>query len=139
MYAEPSTTVHSKPMGVSTLTVRGLRIKAHVGWSETEREVAQPVEVDAVIRFSEIPPACYSDELSHTLCYAELSKMIQNRVAEGSFKLLERMAYTLHQALKVRLPSQSLCWIRVTKLHPPVPELAGNTSFSYGDFIPEGH
>jgi 7,8-dihydroneopterin aldolase/epimerase/oxygenase len=138
MQLEPVTKAPNQSPPFTTLTLKGLRCEAKVGWTELERSIPQSVDIDVSIRFSELPPACYSDELTHTICYADLTKLIKERLSEQSFKLIERMAYKIHQAIQVRLTSKSLCWVRVTKLKPPVPDLHGNTSFSYGDFVPEG-
>lgn len=135
---EPLTKARNHPTTFSTLTLRGLRVSAYVGWSEAERLSPQPIDIDICIQFAEPPPACRSDELAHTVCYAELSNIIKTCAANQQFKLIERMAYKLLREIKIRLPAGSLGWIRITKLQIPIPDVHGNASFSYGDFIPEG-
>lgn len=129
--------IGEQPIPISTLRMKGLKINAHLGWSDAERESTQPVMVDVIIQFPEPPPACQSDKLSHTLCYEELSQIIKHYCQHNTFKLIERMAYKLYREIKIRVLSGSQISITVTKLNPPLADLQGNTSFTYGDFSQE--
>jgi dihydroneopterin aldolase len=75
-----------------------------------------------------------SDKLEDTVCYADLIEAARARVAGREFKLVERLAHELYGTLRPLVPPGAELALRVTKLHPPVAELAGGVSFALGDF-----
>lgn len=119
-------------MGV--LEFRGARLDVRLGCSDAERARPQAVDLDVAVRFAELPRACESDDLSHTVCYADLIDAARAACAGREFKLVERLAHELHARLRPLVPAGAALWLRVTKLHPPVEGLAGGVSFALGDF-----
>lgn len=119
-------------MQASTLHVRGLRLVVHLGWGDEERRHPQPIDLDLRIQFAERPPACESDELSGTVCYDKLCEKIRGHCSSKPFRLIERMAFEIHELLSKDLPPGSQLCVKVTKLKLPIEGLTGGVSFTYG-------
>jgi dihydroneopterin aldolase len=119
---------------MSLLEFRGARLSVRLGCGAEERALPQPVDLDVSVRFAELPAACESDKLEDTVCYAELIEAARARLAGREFKLVERLAHELYGTLRPLVPPAAELALRVTKLHPPVAELAGGVSFALGDF-----
>ena len=116
------------------LEFRGARLAVRLGCGAEERARPQPVDLDVSVRFAELPPACETDKLEDTICYADLIEAARARVAGHEFKLVEHLAYELLGTLRPLVPPSAELWLRVTKLHPPVEGLSGGVSFALGDF-----
>jgi dihydroneopterin aldolase len=119
---------------MSLLEFKGARLSVRLGCGADERAIPQAVDLDVAVRFAELPPACESDKLEDTVCYADLIEAARARVAGREFHLVERLAHELLAALRPLVPPGAELWLRVTKLRPPVSELAGGVAFSLGDF-----
>lgn len=119
---------------MAVLEFRGARLRVRLGCSEAERAVPQPVDLDLAIRFAELPPACESDKLEDTVCYAELIDAARDACAGREFHLVERLAHALFLHLRPLVPTGAELWLRTTKLQPPVEGLSGGVAFSLGDF-----
>ena len=113
-------------------------MQVHLGCSVEERADPQAVELDVAVRFAELPRGCETDELRDTVDYCVLIEAARSLCAEREFKLIEHLAAELKARLREQLPGASELWLRVTKLHPPVKDLEGGVSFSFGDWEPPG-
>lgn len=109
------------------LAIESLALQVRLGVPDVERAVPQTVFVALAFQFTEPPAACFSDQISETICYATLAKQLQAFCDTKSFCLLETLGYQLYQHLKTDLLSNfseqpikiRLC---VTK-HPPLKNL----------------
>jgi dihydroneopterin aldolase len=119
---------------MSLLEFKGARLEVRLGCGAEERARPQAVDLDVAVRFAELPPACESDKLSDTVCYADLIAAARAHVAGREFHLVEKLAYELAAVMRPLVPAGSELWLRVTKLRPPVDGLSGGVSFSLGDF-----
>jgi dihydroneopterin aldolase len=119
---------------MSLLEFNGARLSVRLGCGAEERAIAQAVDLDVAVRFAEPPPACESDKLADTVCYAELIAAARAHVAGREFQLVERLAHELLGVFRPLVPPGAELWLRVTKLRPPVAELSGGVAFSIGDF-----
>jgi len=120
----------------TTLTFDKARLNICIGHTEEERQVSQEIDLAVSIRFSEPPPACVTDKLTETICYDELISAARAFCEGQEFQLIERLTNDLHKLLKGMLPASASLWVETTKLNPPVKELYGGVSFSFGDFQP---
>lgn len=129
--------LNTKYKPVNQLTLSRLRLPVHLGWTDEERAVPQLVEANLFIRFPEPPPACQTDELKDTVCYAEICEKLSQGLEGRSFKLIERLAAHFYSTVKEALQSQSLAeaqvQVEVMKINVPIENLMGGTSFTYGD------
>ena len=119
---------------MALLEFRGARLAVRLGCGADERALPQPVDLDLAIRFAELPAACESDKLEDTVCYADLIAVARATVAPREFYLVEHLAHELLAAIRPLVPPGAELWLRVTKLRPPVADLAGGVAFSLGDF-----
>ncbi len=120
----------------SILRLKGLRCQVRLGCSSQEREVHQPVSFDLAFRFAQLPEGCRTDELSDTICYAEMSDWIRKVCALKEYQLIEKLAFDVFRVLRERMPPRVDLWLEATKERPPVADLIGGTSFSLGDWEP---
>src|SRR5262252_5450743 len=118
---------------MALLESNGARLWVRLGCGAEERAQPQAVDLDLAVRFAELPAACESDKLGDTVCYAELIDAARAAVAGREFRLVERLAHELFASLRPLVPPGAELWLRVTKLRPPVAELAGGVAFSLGD------
>jgi dihydroneopterin aldolase len=118
-------------IGSSILHIRKLRLMVHLGCTAEERKTLQPVELDIMLRFHGLPAGTESDNLSETICYSEIAGLLRELISKKEFNLIERLA------LKEKIPTASAeTWISAVKLNPPVQDLNGGVSFSFGDWVP---
>lgn len=117
----------------SLLRIRGIELLVHLGWEEAEREQAQLVRFDIEIQFTQIPVACTSDELTDTICYAELITDLRHQFSKQSFRLIEHLAAAIYDAVKLHMHNNHAnITIQLTK-HPHIEGLNGDVSFSVSD------
>lgn len=130
-----------KPSSINhfVLTVEKVRLEVHLGWTADERKTVQPIEVDIAIRFENAPLACETDELDHTLCYQKIVNALLSLTQNNSFRLIESMSQIFFQEVRKLLPPQTGLWIKVHKLLPPIKEVKGGATFSFGDWNPGSH
>jgi dihydroneopterin aldolase len=121
-------------LGSAILEFRRARLAVRLGCSAEERAAPQPVDLDLAIRFAAPPPACASDRLEQTVCYADLIELARQTVAGREFRLVEHLAHELFARLRPLVPADAQLWLRATKLAPPVEGLAGGVAFSLGEF-----
>jgi dihydroneopterin aldolase len=117
---------------ISMLTIKTVELNVKLGWSEQERQTAQTIWIDIDIYFATPPNACHTDELTDTICYADIILHLQQSLASPSFKLIEHLSWHIHQRIKSLLPPTARLMIHLTK-RPDVPGYAGAVCFSYGD------
>ncbi len=121
-----------KKIFASTLSLQGLELKIHLGWSRAEQLKKQVVVLDVDIFFTTPPIACTTDILQDTLCYDNLVKNIKKDLAKKKFRLIENLGYSLVQIIKKSLPKDAGVSIKVKK-QPGISNLTGGVSFSYGE------
>jgi 7,8-dihydroneopterin aldolase/epimerase/oxygenase len=119
---------------MALLEFKGARLAVRLGCGAEERARPQAVDLDLVVRFAELPPACESDKLEDTVCYAALIDAARALVRGREFHLVEKLAHELVGVFRPLVPPGAELWLRVTKLSPPVAELSGGVSFALGDF-----
>jgi dihydroneopterin aldolase len=119
----------------SQLCIRRVELSVFLGWSEEERKHKQSVFLDIDIVFSTPPPACVTDDLQDTLCYAALTKDLQDYLQKKEFHLIEHLAREIYRFVKSYSSSPTYRhYIHVTK-YPSIPGLLEGVRFSYGDTL----
>lgn len=113
------------------LSVTGLRLNLFVGCLAEEKLCRQPVDIDFSFFFPAAPKGCASDKLDETICYARCIAVIREMTQKRHFYLLEHLGFEIHTALSDVVPEDVCIQVRVTKPHPPLPEVNGGVSFTY--------
>lgn len=117
----------------SSIKLNGLELSVKLGWPQDERLKEQIIRLDVIIRFSEPPKACHSDDLEDTHCYDALTEIIKQFVASRKFRLLEHLGLEIYNLIKHELsPDKEVC-VQITK-KPAILNLTDGVTFCYGDF-----
>ncbi len=101
-----------------TLTLKQYRIDVFLGVDECERQKKQSVFCDIFIYFEDRPLACTSDNLSDTICYDELLKIISNSVGDQQFKLIEKLAKFIFDIIKTNVKYKHKLSVTIYKPNP---------------------
>ncbi|MHA7985279.1 dihydroneopterin aldolase [Rathayibacter sp. CAU 1779] len=78
-------------MNADRITLTGLRVHAHHGVFDFEREQGQDFVVD-VVAWLDLGPAARGDELAATVHYGELAEAVADAVASDPVDLIETVA-----------------------------------------------
>ncbi len=100
------------------IILKGIRFHGHHGTSESERQVGQKYEVDVELVCS-LVTAGRTDNLEHTVDYAEVVDLIVETGTEKSFHLIEALAERSASKVLNRFPVDEVR-ITVKKLSPPI-------------------
>lgn len=118
------------------LSVNRLRIMAHLGFYDKEREERQPVEISLRIYFPEVP-ACALDDHAKFLDYGALCAALTEWATSQQFRLVEYMGMQCFAFIREYLNAHGYghlkLWVQFTKCNPPVPGLQAGTSFTHSD------
>lgn len=100
-----------------TITLRGLRVRAHHGVYDFERENGQDFVVDLVVGI-DLQPASTSDDVAATIHYGELAEKVAAAVASDPVDLIETVA---ERVADVVLGYPAAISVRVTVHKPDAP------------------
>ncbi len=102
----------------SKLELNNLLVDIYLGWTAAERSKKQSIFLDLIIKFPDLPQACFSDELEDTLCYDSLTQDIKKFATTKSFRLIEFFAHELYELLQKKLPRDTEIVLQVKKPKP---------------------
>ena len=89
-----------------SISVDGIELRGRCGVTVEERMVGQTLAVDLRLEPAECP-AGQTDELDDTVNYGRVVQVVREIVEGGEFKLLERLATVISDALWEELTSGS--------------------------------
>lgn len=116
----------------STLSLKDYGLQVHLGCTADERANPQPVKVSVDVGFRERPLGEKSDQLSDSVCYAQICEEL-NATTEGKeFNLVEKLAMDFLTQLRGQFPGH-LVRLSVHKLKPPIANLNGGVVYTCGD------
>lgn len=119
---------------VMEVCLEGVRFHARHGMLEAERKVGNDFELD--IRAEYIPdPTGVADNLSHSLCYAELYALAAAEMSVPS-DTLEHVASRIGMSMLRKWPSLTAAEVAVTKPAPPIPRFRGRAKVVWRWRIP---
>jgi len=98
--------------------VEGLHVYAYHGVMEQERVVGAWFTVSLTVAY-DFCTAIDSDDLSHTISYADLCQVVTDEMAVPS-RLLEHVAGRIVRALRCRWPQIEHVDLRISKDNPPM-------------------
>ncbi|MGQ9836413.1 MAG: dihydroneopterin aldolase [Cyanobacteriota bacterium] len=108
------------------LIVSGLRYYGYTGLHEAEQALGQWFEVDFEV-WTNLRPAARSDQLKDTIDYRAAVLAVAEVVRTQRFALIESLAEAIAEVL-LRTTGASKAKIRLTKCHPPMPDLTGKVT-----------
>lgn len=123
-----------EPIKYHALTISDMSLQVKLGCSSEERSVLQEVRVSLDLHFFEQPPGTISDNLSDTICYAQICKSFENYCQKHEFSLVEKLARDLLLVSRELVHGRALISLRVHKVSPPVQGLIGGVVYRLGDF-----
>ncbi len=100
-----------------TITLRGLRVRAHHGVYDFEREAGQDFVVDVEVGI-DLQPASASDDVATTIHYGELAERVVAAVAADPVDLIETVA---ERVADLVLGYPAATSVRVTVHKPDAP------------------
>lgn len=101
-----------------TLKLNNLQLIATLGVFEFEKEYKQKVKVDIELELLEPPNACNSDEHHDSICYANLSELLQKECDIKSFNMIEFMASFLLKIIQKNINIPANITLDITKKIP---------------------
>lgn len=117
------------------LVIKDLRLWVHLGCSPEERTNPQPISITLKLYFTKPPIGTLTDKLTDTVCYFQITKLIENIISARNFNLIENLTHTIYEAVSNHLNTiehgDATLKVIVNKLSPPIPNVLGGVSFSY--------
>jgi 7,8-dihydroneopterin aldolase/epimerase/oxygenase len=101
-----------------TIVVEGIKLRGRCGVTSEERAVGQTLIVDVALGPIDFP-AARSDDLHDTIDYADVVDLVRSIVEQREFRVLERLATVIADAIWDRFRLQAL-EVAVAKPSPPV-------------------
>jgi len=98
------------------LQLKALEVSVRLGCFEEERAEPQVVRFTLRLRFPDRPQACESDAIEDTICYEEIARVVSMTAQAREFRLVEHLAWTVHQKVGELLPPSTVLSL---KLHKP--------------------
>lgn len=80
------------------ILIEGLKVETVIGCFNWERQILQPLLLDLKI-WVDLSQACQSDQLEHTLNYAEICELAARTIIDTRPQLIEHAADLVVQAL----------------------------------------
>ena len=102
-----------------TIFIKGVSIHARHGYLDYEAEVGQRFVIDLELT-ADIAEASISDRLSDTVSYANVVAVATAAFKDANYKLLERAAGAVAEAVLIAFPKVSTIKITVHKPHAPI-------------------
>jgi dihydroneopterin aldolase len=115
------------------LTLAGLEVPIHLGVTEQERNKLQKIIFSIKFYFDHIPSGCVTDEISHTICYDHVARLINGHCKEREFKLIERLGYEVFKLIRSTTDDNIKIWLKIVKNNPLVDHSLMAAEFEYSD------
>lgn len=104
-----------------------------LGHNPCEKMEKRRVILNINIRFLDNIFACHDDRLDNTICYSSLLSLIEERLKNVDFNLIERAAQCLYDTIFERLKNDKIM-IRVEVIKPVPIENLESSSFICSDW-----
>lgn len=98
--------------------LEGLEFHAYHGVYPHERSSGNKFEVDVIVR-TEFSPSAFQDDLSGTIDYEDLYRLIQEEMSKPS-KLLETVGHSIAERTLKTFSSALAVEVRISKFNPPI-------------------
>jgi len=111
---------------VGIITLSSIRFHAKHGVLPQEKVDGNDFEVDVVMD-ADLLRAARTDDLSHTVDYGEVARIVGDVMHGGSVDLIETLVYRIGERLMAAFPAVRALTVVVRKLNPPID---GQAAFS---------
>ena len=111
-------TADGYPKVMDKIILKGIRFHGYHGVAEAERQLGQKYEIDLELT-TNLSTAGKTDDLAHTIDYAQVIQLVIEIGTQGSFQLFEALAETIAEAILVQFQIEEIR-ITVKKLSPPI-------------------
>jgi dihydroneopterin aldolase len=105
-----------------TIFIKGIVVHARHGVMKHETEVGQRFVIDIEL-FSDLSESSHSDRLSDTISYSNVVGTATDAFKNTNYKLLERAAGAVADAILVAFPKVRAAKVTVHKPHAPIAEI----------------
>lgn len=100
------------------IRLHDIHVYAHHGcWAE-ETVIGGEYTVDVELHY-DFTEAAQQDDLTKTIDYVEVKEIVYSEMAVPA-KLIETVAYKIHQKLTSTFPAIEKCSVRITKINAPM-------------------
>ena len=103
---------------INTIEVNGIKLHANHGCLIEEAKIGGNYVVDVTVK-TDSKEASLTDELTKTVDYVDINKIVQEEMAIRS-KLIEHVGHRILSKLKDKFSSLSKCSVEIIKLCPPI-------------------
>ena len=103
---------------MGTIKLKNIRTYSYHGCLIEEGKIGSDYVVDLEIK-TDLRKSCLSDELSDTVDYVQLNKIVEGEMAIRS-KLLEHVGHRIIMRVFNDIPEISRILLSVSKLNPPI-------------------
>jgi dihydroneopterin aldolase len=103
---------------VGIIKLNNIRVYAHHGCLTEEGKIGSDYRVDLKVK-ADLAPSALSDELSDTVDYVHLNKIVKEEMAVRS-KLLEHVAQRILDRIFTDLKQVTKAEVSVAKVNPPL-------------------
>ena len=103
---------------MGTIKLKNIRTYSYHGCLIEEGKIGSDYVVDLEIK-TDLRKSCLSDELSDTVDYVQLNKIVEEEMAIRS-KLLEHVGHRIIMRVFNDIPEISRILLSVSKLNPPI-------------------
>ena len=105
-----------------TIFIKGVVVHARHGVMKHETEVGQRFVIDLDL-FADLSQSSYSDRLSDTISYSNVVETATDAFKNTNYKLLERAAGAVADAILAAFPKVRAVKVTVHKPHAPIAEI----------------
>lgn len=100
------------------ISVEGIRLYGYHGCLDEEGKIGTEYRVDVDV-WGNVDGAIASDDLSETMDYVTINRIVANHVGERS-KLIESVAHRIISDIFKEMPIVQKVRIKLSKLYPPI-------------------
>ena len=100
------------------IILKGIRFHGYHGVAEAERQLGQKYELDLEL-MTDLSTAGKTDDLAHTIDYAQIVQLVTEIGTQQSFQLFEALAETIAEAILAQYQIEEV-QVTAKKLSPPI-------------------
>ena len=100
------------------IILKGIQFHGYHGVAAAERQLGQKYEIDLEL-MTDLSDAGKTDDLTHTIDYAQVVQLVIEIGTQQSFQLFEALAETIAEAIFAQFSIEEVR-IAVKKLSPPI-------------------